>query len=91
MEKWGCSFDELVTRHTNGQLILLMAGMSELESYRQKCLDEAAGPGTRSGRGSAAQRGRSHKMTTEEIKQMTPQEYHVYVNSQLGGGLTQVL
>jgi hypothetical protein len=44
LERWHCSFDELVSKHTQGQIIMLSAGaaiwadiMNEhMENYRKK-------------------------------------------------------
>lgn len=32
--KWHCSFDELVSKHTSGQIMLLVSGMAEWEEYQ---------------------------------------------------------
>lgn len=79
------SFEQLVSTHTNGQIILLMAGFSVLDDIRQKAIEEVTGKPPKQ----SAQTGPSEKKIRpklKDIKKMSVAEHKRFYDS-IGQGL----
>jgi len=80
-EQWSCSYDELISRHTYGQILLLGLGRGYLERERNQQMQQAQRKVQRD-----AKRGRSKPRSTvkppKPFKDMTGEEYMDWVSRQ---------
>ena len=79
------SFEQLVSTHTNGQIILLMAGFSVLDDIRHKAIEEATGKSPKS-YAQSAPADKKIKPKLKDIKKMSAAE-HKRLYDSIGQGL----
>ena len=75
-----CSFDDLISKHTNGQIIVLMAGFSVLDDIRRKAIEEVTGK--RPSKSMPSGNKQVH-VKTKDLKKMSMEDHKRFFDSAL--------
>lgn len=83
MDRWKCTFNQLITEHTFGQLVILGAGSVLLDKYTNEEVDRRTN--NRSNRtDSKAPSGQDSRVPMSKLKAMSTEEYDAYIRGSLG-------
>lgn len=91
MDRWHCSLDELLSKHTWGQLVVIGAGAVLLDRYSREQAEKEAKRDRRRGRRRGGDNfdGADNEVVRRTIpkaewKEMTPEQYEAYLRGALG-------
>jgi len=88
MGRWKCSFNELRTRHTWGQLALLGSAAAGLDRYIQEQVERETDNESRRGKGrQGSQEGAGTKVSMRDLKKMGPEAYEARMRGALGSAM----